>query len=88
MIEKHCCSTLFIKLQSELKIMLINFQILPDIFKSLVALNARLKQNQCQLSSSATSIKCSWPENGMKERINAGQQLKKPKSEEVSVPNQ
>ena len=68
--------------------MFINFQTLPDTFESLVALGARLEQNQCQLSSSATSTKCSWPENGMKERTNAGQQLKKPRGEEISVSNQ
>ena len=46
MTEEHYYSILFTKLQSELRIMLINFQTLPDIFKSLVALGARLKQNQ------------------------------------------
>ena len=87
MTEKHCYSILFIKLQFELKIVLINFQILFDIFKSLVALGARLEQNQQQLSGSATLIKHNWSENGVK-GINAGQQLKKLKSEEVSVFNQ
>ena len=67
--------------------MFINFQTLSDIFESLVALNVRLKQNQQQLSDSAISIKCSWPENGMK-RINIEQQLKKPKNEEISALNQ
>ena len=88
MTEEHCHSTLFTKLQPELRIALINFQTLPDTFKSLVALGVWLKQNQQQLFSSTTSIKCSQPENGMKERINAGQQSKKPRGEEVSAPNQ
>ena len=60
------------KLQLKLRVVLINFQTLPDTFKSLVALGARLEQNQWQLSSSATSTKHNWPENGVKERINAG----------------
>ena len=68
--------------------MFTNFQILSNTFKSLVTLNARLKQNQWQLFSSTTSIKCSWLENGVKERINTEQQLKKLKSEEVSASNQ
>ena len=46
MMKKHCYSILFMKLQSELKVVFINFQILPDIFKSLIALSVRLKQNQ------------------------------------------
>ena len=46
MMKKHHHSILFTKLQSELKIAFINFQILSDIFKNLVALNVRLKQNQ------------------------------------------
>ena len=85
--KKHCHSTLFMKLQSKLKIALTNFQTLPDTFESLVALNTRLKQNQQQLSGNATSIKHSQPENSVK-GINTGQQSKKPKSEEVSAPNQ
>ena len=88
MMEEHCHSTLFTKLQLKLRVVLTNFQTLPDTFESLVALGAKLEQNQWQLSSSATSIKCSQPENGMKERINTEQQLKKSRSEEVSVPNQ
>ena len=44
--EKHCCNILFIKLQFKLKIVLINFQTLSNIFESLIALNAKLKQNQ------------------------------------------
>ena len=88
MTEEHCCSTLFTKLQFELRVALINFQILPDIFKSLIALNVWLKQNQWQLFSSTTSIKHSQPENGVKERTNTGQQLKKPRGEEISAPNQ
>ena len=40
MTEKHCHSTLFTKLQSELRVALINFQTLPDTFESLVALGA------------------------------------------------
>ena len=87
MMKKHCCSTLFTKLQPELRVVFINFQTLPDTFESLVALSARLKQNQWQLPGSAILIKCSWPENGMK-RTNTGQQSKKPKNEEVSAFNQ
>ena len=85
MMEKHCCSILFMKLWSELRVVLINFQTLSDTFESLVVLNVRLKQNQWQLSSSTISIKCSWSENG--ERTNAGQQSKKPRGEEVLVPS-
>ena len=74
-------------MQSELKIAFINFQTLPDIFESLVALGARLEQNQWQLPDSATLIKCSQSENGVK-GINTGQQSKKPKNEEISMFNQ
>ena len=87
MTEKHYYSTLFIKLQFELKITLTNFQTLPDIFESLVALSIRLEQNQQQLPGSATLIKYSQPKNGVK-RINTGQQSKKSKGEEVSASNQ
>ena len=68
--------------------MFTNFQTLPDIFESLVALGARLKQNQQQLFSSTISTEHSQPENGMREGTNTGQQSKKPKSKEVSAPNQ
>ena len=57
MIKEHCCSILFTKLQSKLKVVFINFQTLFDIFKSLIALDVRLKQNQQQLFSSIISIK-------------------------------
>ena len=67
--------------------MLINFQTLSDTFESLVALGARLEQNQQQLSSSTTLTKCSQPENGVKE-ANTEQQSKKPRGEEVSAPGQ
>ena len=67
--------------------MFINFQTLLDTFESLVALSARLEQNQWQLPGSAISIKHSQSENGMK-RTNAEQQSKKPKNEEVSASNQ
>ena len=86
--KKHCHSTLFTKLQSELRVVLTNFQILSDIFESLVALGVRLEQNQHQLFSSAILIKHSWLENGMKKRINAEQQSKKSKSEKISAFNQ
>ena len=43
MIKKHCCSILFTKLWFKLKIVFINFQTLPDTFKSLIALSAKLK---------------------------------------------
>ena len=59
MIKKHYYNILFTKLQSELKVAFINFQTLPDTFKSLIALSARLKQNQQQLFSSAILTKCS-----------------------------
>ena len=85
--KKHCCSTLFTKLWSELKVVFINFQILSDIFKSLVALSIRLEQNQWQLSGNITLIKHNQSENSVK-RINAGQQLKKPRGKEVSVLSQ
>ena len=85
--EKHCHSTLFTKLQPELRVVLTNFQTLPNTFESLVALSARLKQNQQQLPGSATSIKCSQSENGVK-GTNTGQQLKKPRNEEISVSSQ
>ena len=75
------------KLWLKLKIMFINFQTLPDIFENLIALNARLKQNQWQLFSSTTLIKHSQSENDVKE-VNAGQQLKKSKNEKISVPDQ
>ena len=78
---------MFTKLQFKLKIAFINFQTLPNTFESLIALGARLKQNQQQLSTSVTSIKHSQSENGVK-RTNAEQQLKKLKNKEVSVPNQ
>ena len=87
MTEEHYCSILFMKLQPELKIAFINFQTLSDTFKSLIALDVRLEQNQWQLSSSIISIKCSWPENGVKE-VNTEQQSKKSKSKEVSAPGQ
>ena len=87
MMKKHCCNILFTKLQSELKIVLINFQTLSDIFENLIALGVRLKQNQQQLSDSITLIKHSQSENGVK-RINAGQQSKKSKSEKISAFNQ
>ena len=67
--------------------MFINFQILPDIFKSLIALGVRLKQNQWQLFSSIISIKHNQSENGVK-GANAEQQSKKLKNEEVLVPDQ
>ena len=86
MTEEHHHSILFTKLQPELKIVFINFQILPDTFESLVALNVRLEQNQQQLSSSITLIKYNQLENGVK-KINTGQQSKKLKSKEVSAPN-
>ena len=85
--KKHYHSSLFIKLQSELKIVFINFQILSDIFENLVALSVKLKQNQWQLSGSVISTKHNWLENDVK-GINAEQQLKKLKGEEVSIPNQ
>ena len=85
--EKHHYNTLFIKLQLKLKVAFINFQTLPDIFKSLIALSVRLKQNQQQLFSSITSIKHNQSENGVK-RANTGQQLKKPKSEKISASDQ
>ena len=44
--KEHHYSILFTKLWPELKVVLTNFQTLPDIFESLVALGARLKQNQ------------------------------------------
>ena len=87
MMEEHYHSTLFIKLQSELRVALINFQTLSNIFESLIALGVRLEQNQWQLPSSATSIKHSQSENGVK-GTNTGQQSKKPRDEEVSVPSQ
>ena len=46
MTEEHYCSILFTKLWLKLRVVLINFQILSDIFESLVALSVRLKQNQ------------------------------------------
>ena len=85
MMKKHHHSTLFTKLQPELRIAFINFQTLSDIFESLVALSVRLEQNQQQLSSSIISIKHSQLENDVRERINAEQQLKKPKGKEVLV---
>ena len=78
---------MFTKLWFELRIVFINFQILSDTFKSLVALSTRLKQNQQQLFSSAILIKHNQSENNVK-RINTGQQSKKSKNEEVSVSNQ
>ena len=57
--KEHCCSTLFTKLWPKLKVVFTNFQTLPDIFKSLVALGVKLKQNQQQLFSSITSTKYS-----------------------------
>ena len=87
MTEKHCYSILFTKLWFKLKVVLINFQTLPDTFESLIVLDAKLKQNQWQLFSSITLTKCSWLKNGVK-RANTEQQSKKPKSKKVSAPDQ
>ena len=67
--------------------MFINFQTLSDTFESLIALNARLKQNQWQLFSNVILIKYNQSENDVK-RINTEQQSKKPRGEKVSAPNQ
>ena len=88
MTEKYHHSILFTKLQPKLKVALINFQILPNIFESLIALGVRLKQNQQQLFSSTTSTKHSQSKNNMEKKTNTEQQLKKLKDEKVSAFNQ